>query len=126
MLLLYNLSVKLNSNVKTLNNDEENILNELNDFKHFKDSFSANNLEKVSQVLWFDSEKFINLIPLPSVQVLSSLSVLKEKINEKYRKNLLLKYETEKNILVSQDKETKSAKESIKDIDKKIKEGSDL
>ena len=122
LLLLYNLSVKLNSNVKTLNNDEENILNELNDFKHFKDSFSANNLEKVSQVLWFDSEKFINLIPLPSVQVLSSLSVLKEKINEKYRKNLLLKYETEKNILVSQDKETKSAKESIKDIDKKIKE----
>lgn len=122
LLSLYSLSMKLNSNIKKLTNDEEKILNELNDFKYFKDSFSANNLEKVSQVIWFDSEKFINLIPLPSVQVLSSLSVLKEKINEKYRENLLLKYENEKNTLISQDKETKSSKEAIKELDKKIKE----
>ena len=116
---LTSLANKLNCGNNDIDEYEQIIYQEINAEHPLKkkDSFSSKSLLKAGQILWFDNEKFYNLIPVPSVKVLSTLPILKEKTIDKYRKNLLSSYEGKHDISTKDG--LKKLEEDKKGIEKK-------
>lgn len=111
---IYNLSLKLKNNDNLFTKEEKNLIDLYSIIIKKEDK---NKLSKVSQILWYDGEEFLNLIPLPSVKVMSSLPVLKEKISKGYKQ--LKEQEYKQNLEELKLNET-SNKSKIKEVTNQI------
>lgn len=123
-LFLVDLIEKINNQSNNFTEDELKFIKENSQIlsysdKKIKENLKTNKLERTSQIYWFNGEDFDNLIPVPSVKVFSTLQVLRENINEKYKIKQIKTLELEKQELEKQTN-TKDNNEKIKFLNKKI------
>lgn len=113
MLFLFNLCEKLKNNEKDFSKEE---LQTIEDFDIKTKKEPKNEMLKLAQVLWYD-EGFVNLIPVPAVRTMSMLALLKERINETYKKEKANEYESK---LIELNLDEKANKNKIKEIEKNL------